>query len=131
MGLLTFRALELFVYLPLLSSILLAVKDFCRSVHLLRSMLTRYSKLIRIIQSYNYSKMSAHSINPVENSIREKLTTDLNPHHLDIINESYMHNVPRGSETHFKVVVVSNKFENLSLLQVILNSFFQNSNFFL
>ena len=59
-------------------------------------------------------------MNPIENSIKEKLSADLNPLHLDIINESYMHNVPRGSETHFKVVVVSDKFEKLSLLQVFI-----------
>ena len=56
--------------------------------------------------------------NPVENSIRNKLSQHFNPNHLEIINESYMHNVPKGSETHFKVVVVSSKFENSSLLQV-------------
>jgi BolA protein len=56
--------------------------------------------------------------NPMEMSIREKLTNQFSPVHLDILNESYMHNVPKGSETHFKVVVVSNKFENTPLLQV-------------
>lgn len=55
---------------------------------------------------------------PMEKSIKDKLTKQFSPEHLDIINESYMHNVPKGSETHFKVVVVSNKFENTSLLQV-------------
>ncbi|KAK6635675.1 hypothetical protein RUM44_000929 [Polyplax serrata] len=54
---------------------------------------------------------------PVENTIRGKLTAALNPVHLNIINESYMHNVPKGSETHFKVVLVSKEFENKSLLQ--------------
>lgn len=55
---------------------------------------------------------------PVAQSIKTKLETQLNTTHLDIINESYMHNVPKGSETHFKVVVVSDKFTNLSLIQV-------------
>lgn len=55
---------------------------------------------------------------PMEKSIREKLIQRFSPEHLDITNESYMHNVPKGSETHFKVVVVSEKFENTSLLQV-------------
>ena len=41
----------------------------------------------------------------------------LQPSHLDVINESFMHNVPRGSETHFKVVVVSNRFDQESLLK--------------
>nr|SVE73959.1 EOG090X0K4K [Daphnia atkinsoni] len=55
--------------------------------------------------------------NPMELLIRDKLMRQFLPVHLDIMNESYMHNVPKGSETHFKVVVVSNKFENTSLLQ--------------
>lgn len=56
--------------------------------------------------------------NPMEMSIRVKLTNQFSPVHLDIFNESYMHNVPKGSETHFKVLVVSSKFENKPLLQV-------------
>jgi BolA protein len=54
----------------------------------------------------------------VEQTIQKKLKDALNPVHLDIYNESYMHNVPPGSETHFKVVVVSDKFYNMSLIQV-------------
>ena len=56
--------------------------------------------------------------NSMESLIRRKLTDYFNPKHLEIVNESYMHNVPKGSETHFKVLVVSDKFENVSLLQV-------------
>jgi BolA protein len=55
---------------------------------------------------------------PVEHAIRKKLVETLNPVHLDIFNESHMHNVPPGSETHFKVVVVSDKFNNLPLIKV-------------
>ena len=63
--------------------------------------------------------MAANPVsNPVESTIREKLFRYFSPYHLDILNESYMHNVPKGSETHFKVVVVSEKFENTPLLQV-------------
>lgn len=54
---------------------------------------------------------------PIENSIRTKLSS-LNTIHLDVINESYMHNVPKGAETHFKVVVVTDKFNGLSLIKV-------------
>ncbi|XP_072939932.1 bolA-like protein DDB_G0274169 [Epargyreus clarus] len=54
---------------------------------------------------------------PVETSMREKLQKSLETSHLQIINESHMHNVPEGSETHFKVVVVSNKFEGLPSLK--------------
>jgi BolA protein len=60
----------------------------------------------------------AQGSKPVERSIHKKLMETLNPVHLDIFNESYMHNVPPGSETHFKVVVVSEKFDNLPLIKV-------------
>lgn len=53
----------------------------------------------------------------IEGSIRSKLQTSLDATHLDIINESYMHSVPKGSETHFKVVVVSPKFDGLPLIK--------------
>lgn len=59
-----------------------------------------------------------HGNTPVEETIRKKLTETLKPVHLDIFNESYMHNVPPGSETHFKVVVVSDKFHNMPLIKV-------------
>lgn len=37
--------------------------------------------------------------------------------HLDVINESSGHNVPAGSETHFKVVAVSAAFAGLSAVR--------------
>ena len=46
----------------------------------------------------------------VEQRLREKITGALAPAHLDVVNESGRHNVPAGSETHFKVVVVSSAF---------------------
>nr|CCA16077.1 BolAlike protein putative [Albugo laibachii Nc14] len=54
---------------------------------------------------------------PVAKQIRAKLEAALNPQHLDVINESYMHNVPKGTESHFKVIVVAEVFEGKSLLQ--------------
>ncbi|XP_013144956.1 PREDICTED: bolA-like protein DDB_G0274169 isoform X2 [Papilio polytes] len=53
----------------------------------------------------------------VANSIQNKLQTALEATHLEVINESYMHNVPKGAETHFKVVVVSDKFDGLALIK--------------
>lgn len=40
---------------------------------------------------------------PIALRIREKLQAAFSPDHLDVLNESYMHSVPKGSETHFKV----------------------------
>src|SRR4051812_22615032 len=48
--------------------------------------------------------------------IEGKLGEALGPVHLEVINESAMHAVPPGSETHFKVVVVSAAFEGLALV---------------
>lgn len=42
--------------------------------------------------------------------IHDKLVEAFTPSHLDVINESHMHNVPPGSESHFKVIVVSEQF---------------------
>lgn len=53
---------------------------------------------------------------PVEQIIEAKLVTDFSPSHLEIHNESFMHSVPKNSETHFKVIVVSDKFENVPLI---------------
>lgn len=44
--------------------------------------------------------------------IYEILMAELNPNALTVENESSGHNVPKGSETHFKVLVVSDAFEN-------------------
>ncbi|KAJ7985459.1 hypothetical protein DPEC_G00352250 [Dallia pectoralis] len=54
---------------------------------------------------------------PVEGAIRTKLTQQLEPEHLEVHNESHMHAVPAGSESHFRVLVVSPRFQGLSLLQ--------------
>jgi len=49
-------------------------------------------------------------------SIQQKLTAAFTPDHLEVINESRNHNVPKGSESHFKVVLVSNRFEGQGLV---------------
>ena len=52
----------------------------------------------------------------VEDDITEKLTNSLHPEHLEVINESHMHNVPPGSESHFKIVAVSDLFNGKMLI---------------
>ena len=47
--------------------------------------------------------------------ITEKLQA-LSPEHLEVVNESHMHNVPEGSESHFKVVIVSDAFKDKMLI---------------
>lgn len=46
----------------------------------------------------------------VENRILTKLSETFDPTHLEVINESHMHSVPKGSETHFKVVLATAAF---------------------
>ena len=51
-----------------------------------------------------------------QESIYSKLQQALEPLHLEVIDESDMHNVPEGAEYHFKVVVVSDRFEGEKLI---------------
>ena len=48
--------------------------------------------------------------------IKSLLESSFNIHLLEITNESYMHNVPKDSETHFKVIISSAEFESKRLL---------------
>ena len=48
---------------------------------------------------------------PVEESIRQKLEVEFTPAFLQVVNESFMHAVPEGSESHFKLVIVTDKFD--------------------
>lgn len=50
-------------------------------------------------------------------NVEGKLRAKLEPQHLEVINESHMHSVAPGSETHFKVVVVSALFEGMSAVK--------------
>ena len=47
----------------------------------------------------------------VESDIIEKLQSQLNPVFLEVVNESHTHNVPPGSESHFKITIVCEDFE--------------------
>lgn len=51
-----------------------------------------------------------------QRAIEQMLNGRLEPVHLEVINESHMHNVPPGSESHFKVTVVSEQFEGKMLV---------------
>jgi BolA protein len=49
--------------------------------------------------------------NSLAQSIKERLTDSLKPVFIDVIDESHMHNVARGAQSHFKVILVANTFE--------------------
>ena len=53
----------------------------------------------------------------IQETIEEKLTAAFHPASLQVLNESDGHNVPAGSETHFKVIIISDTFSELSQVQ--------------
>jgi BolA protein len=48
--------------------------------------------------------------------IEDALSAALNPMHLEVTDESHMHNVPEGAESHFKVLAVSDAFDGEKLI---------------
>ena len=53
----------------------------------------------------------------IQTVIEEKLVKAISTQGLEVLNESYMHNVPDGSETHFKVIIISDDFNGMRILQ--------------
>jgi len=53
----------------------------------------------------------------IKDQIEEKLKTEISSHFVEVINESPNHNVPDGAESHFKIIVVSNEFEDMKSVQ--------------
>ncbi len=52
----------------------------------------------------------------IQIQITEQLMQAFSTEHLDVVNESFMHNVPEGSESHFKVTIVSDDFIGKTLV---------------
>ena len=52
-----------------------------------------------------------------QQNIEDKLNAALQPTHLEVLNESHMHSVPPGSESHFKVTLVTEQFTDLPLIK--------------
>jgi BolA protein len=53
----------------------------------------------------------------MQNTIESKLADSFNMTFLNVENESHMHNVAPGSESHFKVTIVTEQFEGLMLIK--------------
>lgn len=49
--------------------------------------------------------------------IKSQVSEVLNPVHLELVDESSQHSVPRGSESHFKLLVVSEQFKDLNRVE--------------
>lgn len=60
--------------------------------------------------------MVANASQSMQSRVSQKLQDAFEPSHLDVINESHQHNVLPGSESHFKVILVTDKFENKRML---------------
>lgn len=52
----------------------------------------------------------------LKNDITTRLSQEMEILHLEVIDESYMHNVPEGSQSHFKIIIVADRFQNESLV---------------
>ena len=52
----------------------------------------------------------------MQQQITQKLNDAFSPEHLEVINESHKHSVPEGSESHFKVLIVSDDFKGKMLI---------------
>lgn len=53
----------------------------------------------------------------MQSIIESRLSSAFEIQHLDVVNESHMHNVAPGSESHFKVTIVSDSFDDLMLIK--------------
>ena len=53
----------------------------------------------------------------MQSTIEARLASTFKIDHLDVVNESHMHNVAPGSESHFKVTIVSDNFADLMLIK--------------
>ncbi len=53
----------------------------------------------------------------IQETIVQKLTDSFQVMYLTVENESHKHSVPPGSESHFKVVLVTDDFENKRKVQ--------------
>lgn len=53
----------------------------------------------------------------IETSIREKLQRTFEFELLDVVNESDQHAVPKDSETHFRLLLVSAEFDGVARIQ--------------
>ncbi|MCA9666884.1 MAG: BolA family transcriptional regulator [Myxococcales bacterium] len=53
----------------------------------------------------------------ITEQIQQRVREALAPEHFELVNESYMHSVPAGSESHFKAIIVSGRFEGQGRVQ--------------
>jgi len=102
--------------------------------NILNNNLNNINDNINLTQNKNTSSLSSSStatnviMKPIEKIIRDKILQSFNPFYYDVINESYKHNVSKDSESHFKIIIISEQFENMNLIQRhrLVNKLLQN-----
>lgn len=53
----------------------------------------------------------------VQSTLEARLVEAFAPMHIEVNDESHMHSVPEGAESHFRVVLVSEQFVDKPLIQ--------------
>lgn len=76
-------------------------------------MITENKRLLKVFfcKSFNFYFVFV-GVEMIRDDIESKLASRFSPHVLQVINESHRHNVPEGSESHFKVIIVSDEFND-------------------
>jgi BolA protein len=67
--------------------------------------------------SRNWQKLTADINMTMQSTIERKLSQEFEIEFLRVENESHMHNVAPGSESHFKVTIVSPGFDGQMLIK--------------
>jgi len=71
----------------------------------------------RGLNIYLYTQYTGYPLKmSTKQQIEQKLQQGINLSFFEVVNESDMHNVPPGSESHFKITLVSDEFSGKNLL---------------
>lgn len=64
--------------------------------------------------AYNIRQSTGTYVMSMQSTIEARIAGGIKTSHVEVINESYRHNVPTGSESHFKVTIVSDEFSGMT-----------------
>ncbi|KAF7632940.1 hypothetical protein Mgra_00007642 [Meloidogyne graminicola] len=77
-----------------------------------------YLMIARLVTSKRmYSNIDNSMQGSLTSIIKNKLTEFFKPQHIQVECESQFHNVPKGTEKHFRVQICSDKFNGLTQIQ--------------
>ena len=93
----------------------------CRRITACEGKRPRYAspmtRIGRLLATNNASGRAVVRGTALERTIRARLAEATGAEVLEVLNESRMHNVPPQAETHFRVLVVSSRFEGATRLR--------------